>query len=134
MTTKKNKSQESKASPPPLEQEYDSLFNQGVGFLSRFQRFTWDFFGVILLALALITLIALLFPQWSGGFLIVLWRSELRQVFGYGAILVAIAAGATGVLMLRLRYQQQRFSGDPIRKPSPNVNWGRVISLEIAAF
>ena len=115
-------------------QEYDSVLHQGVGFLARFQRFTWDFLGVLLLALTLITLIALFVPQWSGGFLITLWRTKLREVFGYGAILVAVATGSAGILLLRLRYYQLRSTGDSLNSSAPHVRWGRIIALEMAAF
>lgn len=134
MSTQKGKSESSSPRQPALEREYDSMLHQGVGFLARFQRFTWDFLGVLLVALALITLIALFFPQWSGGFLITLWRTRLRQGFGYGAILVAIAFGAAGIILLRLRYQQLRSSAEIGVAPSYTVRWGRVIAFEIAGF
>jgi len=116
------------------QREYDSLFDQGVGLLSRFQRFTWDFCGVLLLAVSLITLIALFLPQLSGGFLITLWRTKLREAFGYGAVLVAIATGAAGVLMLRLRYHQLRPTTDPRAGTTFNIRWERIIALEMASF
>lgn len=134
MTAKKGRSTSSPADQPAMGQEYDSVLHQGISFLARFQRFTWDFLGVLLLALTLITLIALFVPQWSGGFLITLWRTKLREAFGYGAILVAVATGSAGILLLRLRYYQLRASGDTLSSSAPHVRWGRIITLEMAAF
>jgi len=62
---KLSNTRDSKLAP---QREYDSLFDQGVGLLSRFQRFTWDFSGVLLLAVSLITLIALFLPSFQAVF------------------------------------------------------------------
>ena len=70
------KSKRSQVKEPPTPREYDDLVDRGVGFLARFQRFTYDFIGVFLLAFALITLIALYLPQLSGGTLITFWRNS----------------------------------------------------------
>ena len=80
MTSKKRKASLTKQ--PATDREYAGIIHQGVGFLARFQRFTWDFIGVFLLAFALITLIALFLPELSGGTLIILWRSFVRHAFG----------------------------------------------------
>jgi S-DNA-T family DNA segregation ATPase FtsK/SpoIIIE len=119
---------------PPTTTEYDDTIHEGVGFLGRFQRFTYDFIGVFLLAFALITLIALFLPQLSEGTLITLWRNLVRHAFGYGAILVVIAAAAAGVMVLRLRSSQPGANDKPRVAYTPDVPWGRVIALEVAAF
>src|SRR4030065_2247321 len=106
MTSKKGKVSRNKVRQPAPVQEYDNIIDEGVGFLSRFQRFTWDFLGVFLLASALITLIALILPELAGGMLITLWRDFIRHAFGYGAILVVIATAVGGLLVFRMRSQQ----------------------------
>ncbi len=134
MTTNKGTVTKSPKNQPATDQEYESLINQGVGLMSRFQRFTLDFIGVSLLAFALITLIALLVPDLSGGILITLWRNFIREAFGYGAILVVIASTIAGILVLRLRSYQLRLAIGGQAPPSFIIQWGRIISLEMAAF
>ena len=132
MTSKKNKASMTKQ--PATDREYAGIIHQGVGFLARFQRFTWDFIGVFLLAFALITLIALFLPELSGGTLIILWRSFVRHAFGYGGILVAIASIGAGLMVLRIHAYQSSASGEAVGAPSKNVQWGRIIALELAGF
>lgn len=134
MTINKGKGTHSRKTQPATSQEYDNILHQGVGFLARFQRFTYDFLGVLLMASALITLISLILPELAGGTLINLWRSFIRHAFGYGAILVVIASTVAGLLVLRMRSYQLGISGNPQAASSPNVRWGRIIALEMAAF
>jgi S-DNA-T family DNA segregation ATPase FtsK/SpoIIIE len=132
MTPKKDEG--AKFKEPPPSSEYDNILHEGVGFLARFQRFTYDFIGIFILAFALITLIALFVPQLSEGTLITLWRNLVRHAFGYGAILVVFAAAAVGIMVLRLRSSQPGLNGEPRPDPNRKVPWGRVIALEVAAF
>ena len=134
MTTKKDKDSNNQAELPPTDQEYESILDQGVGFLARFRRFTWDFVGVFLLALALITLIALILPELTGGIVITLWRNFIRHYFGYGAILVVVATAVVGLMVLRMRSHQLHLSGPGLAVSTPKIHWGRIIALEIAAF
>jgi S-DNA-T family DNA segregation ATPase FtsK/SpoIIIE len=108
------------ATPPPQPQErLEGL----VRLLTRFQRFAWDIGGVFCLALALMTLLALLTPRLTGR-LLDWWASFLRVWFGWGAYWTILALGTGGVWMLRRR-------GGPERSRPP---WGRVLMLEGAAF
>jgi S-DNA-T family DNA segregation ATPase FtsK/SpoIIIE len=132
MTSKKSKASMTKQ--PATDREYAGIIHQGVGFLARFQRFTWDFIGVFLLAFALITLVALFLPELSGGALIILWRNFIRHAFGYGGILVAIASIAAGLLVLHVHSTPSRSSGEATGSPSKKVQWGRIIALELAGF
>jgi len=134
MATKKGKVSSSQVKQPSKDQEYDNLIHQGVGFLTRFQRFALDFLGVLLLASALLTLIALTMPKLTGGTLITLWRNFILHAFGYGAILVVVASTVAGLLVLRARSDQLKLSADPQLTPSPTVNWARIFALEVAAF
>ncbi len=128
------KSKRSHVNETPTTREFDGLVDQGIGFLARFQRFTYDFIGVFLLAFALISLIALYLPQLSGGTLITLWRNIVRHAFGYGAFLVVIAAMAVGIMVLRLRAIKPGVNGELNTPPANRIPWGRVIALEVAAF
>ena len=67
------------ANHSPHDQEYDHIVQQGVGIIARFQRFGMDFLGVLLLAFALLTLLALTLPELTGGTLVILWRNFIHQ-------------------------------------------------------
>ncbi len=61
----------------------------------RLQR---EILGLLLLALAVVTLLSLLSGTTAGlGFQ---WRAAVRQLFGYGGFLLPIGLGAVGVLIL----------------------------------
>jgi S-DNA-T family DNA segregation ATPase FtsK/SpoIIIE len=113
---------------------YDSIFQRGIGFLTRFQRFTSDFIGIFLLALALMTLIALYFPELAQGSLITFWRNLVLHGFGYGAILLVIGGLLAGLMVLRQGAYKPGVNGKPEAQPGRRVHWGRIIALELAAF
>ena len=89
----------------------------------RFERFAWDVGGVTLLAIAVMTLLALLLPQLAGGKLLVWWTGFLRRWFGWGSLFIVMVAGVLGLVMLRRRMDNL-----------PIVRWRRVFALEGAAF
>ena len=89
--------------------------------VSPFQRFAWDAGGVLFLALALMTFLALF--DLTGGVMLTWWAGFLRRWLGLGSLVVVAAAGITGLLLLRWR------SGNPIQ-----VLWGRILALEVAVF
>ena len=89
--------------------------------ITNFQRFAWDIGGVLALAFALMTLLALF--DLTGGALLTWWTNVLRSWLGWGSLGIALAIGISGLLMLR----QGR--GDP-----REIRWGRVLALETAAF
>jgi DNA segregation ATPase FtsK/SpoIIIE, S-DNA-T family len=102
-----------------------ALVDGAYNLLSRFQRFAWDFAGISMIALSLLTLLALpreLTPAFGGRFLS-LWSAFLRGWLGYGSLFFVLFAAGAGVLMLYRR------KGDP-----PQVSWFRVIALEFAGF
>ena len=134
MTRKKAKVTDNPVRKPATDQKYDNIVDQGVGFLTRFQRFTYDFLGVILLATALITLIALVLPDLAGGIVIIIWRSLIRQAFGYGAILVVVASTLAGLLLLRMRSHQTGHFGETQGTSTPRVPWVKIMALEMAGF
>jgi len=89
----------------------------------RFERFAWDVGGVALLAIAVMTLLALLVPQLAGGKLVVWWTSLLLRWFGWGSFFIVIVLGTLGLVMLRRRMDDLSV-----------VRWRRVFALEGAAF
>jgi S-DNA-T family DNA segregation ATPase FtsK/SpoIIIE len=88
----------------------------------RFRRFTWDIAGVLALAFALMTLLALVKPSLTSG-LLVWWVSLLKTWFGWGSLWLVAWLAFAGLLMLR--YQSSRWQGFP---------WRQVFALELAAF
>ncbi len=132
MTAKKSSSSQTKASDK--DRIYDGIFHQGMGFLSRFQRFTWDFIGIFLLALSVLTLIALYLPSLSTGTLINIWRTLILDGFGFGSILVVLACAAAGIMVFRLHPAQDLKQGDTRSSAAKKFRWGQVIALELAGF
>lgn len=89
----------------------------------RFERFAWDLGGVSLLAVSVMTLLALVLPELADGKLLLWWSGFLRHWFGWGSLLVVMATGVLGLMMLRRRMEN-----------APEVRWHRVFTLEIASF
>jgi S-DNA-T family DNA segregation ATPase FtsK/SpoIIIE len=87
-------------------------------FNLHFGRFLRDTIGVLLLALALMSVLAL----WNAtqGFLLTPWATLLSIWFGWGSYLVIFGVGYGGFILLR-------------RKDNP-FGWGRLIALELASF
>jgi len=86
-------------------------------------RFAWDLGGVFLLAIAVMTLLALMLPQLSQGVL-KWWTDNLLLLFGWGSVWVISAAGISGFWMLRRRFMS--LAGE--------IPWGRILALELTAF
>lgn len=95
----------------------------GLRLLARFRRFLGDIGGVALLAFAFMSLIALLFPNLSGGAL-KWWVGALETWFGWGWTWVLSALTVIGLWML--------FHQETGRLP--RVHWAKVLALELAAL
>lgn len=91
--------------------------------LTRYQRFAWDVGGVLLLALALMSLLAIILPEITSGVLLSWWANFLATWFGWGAVWIVLAIAVGGLVMLR------HSSANPVK-----FRWGRVIAFEMAAF
>ncbi|HET6821944.1 MAG TPA: DNA translocase FtsK 4TM domain-containing protein [Anaerolineales bacterium] len=87
------------------------------GFDQHFGRFVRDTAGVLLIAAALMTLLAL--RSYTQGILLTPWADWLLLWFGWGAYLVVILMAYAGYAFLR--------------RSSTPLPWGRLFSLEIAA-
>jgi len=87
-------------------------------FNLHFGRFLRDTIGILLLALALMSALAL----WDAtqGFLLSPWANLLKVWFGWGSYLVIFGIGYGGFILLR-------------RKDNP-FGWSRLIALELASF
>ncbi|MFZ5905110.1 MAG: DNA translocase FtsK [Chloroflexota bacterium] len=87
-------------------------------FNLHFGRFARDAAGVVLVALAVMSLLAL----WNvtGGFLLTPWAASLRLWFGWGAYLMVAAIGLGGLFLLR--------------REAGSFSWGRLVALELASL
>lgn len=119
-TPKSETSQPQSHLQPPAQ----GLFAQ---LLGRLQRFLWDVAGVMVLAFALMTFLALALPELTRGVLLTWWARFLWVWFGWGSLWIVLAIGATGVLILRQHYARPSSSG-------VKIPWGRVFALEAAAL
>ena len=97
---------------------HDDWLDRFARFNQHFGRFIREAFGVLLIASALMSFLAL--GRYTGGALLMPWASLLSLWFGWGSYLVVIAIGYVGVAILR----SGRFS----------IGWARLFALEIAAF
>lgn len=119
--TRKYSQQVNRSKPELADDEPRSALDTFFRFLTNFDRFSWDLGGVACLAVALMTLLALL--KLTGGIVLTWWASILRLWFGWGSFLFVLIAGLVGVAMLRRR-----------GNASMKIPWGRVLVLEMAAF
>ncbi len=96
----------------------DDWLDRVARFNQHFGRFARDAFGVVLIAIALMTFLAL--AGFTEGVLLTPLVDRLSLWFGWGAYLIAIAIGYSGYAFLRHN-----------TTPLP---WGRLFALELAAF
>ena len=115
--------QKKTATKPTPEPQEGSTSDRIIKIWLRFERFAWDAAGIFLIALSLMTLIALLVPSLAQGALLMGWTDLLRRWFGWGSLMIVAVLGVAGLMLLRRRM------GD-----LPEVRWGRVFALEGAAF
>ena len=96
----------------------DDWLDRVARFNQHFGRFVRDTLGVVLIAVALMTLLAL--RGYTEGVLLTPWAELLSLWFGWGAYLFVIAIAFSGYAFLR--------------RSSLPLPWGRLFALEIAAF
>jgi S-DNA-T family DNA segregation ATPase FtsK/SpoIIIE len=96
----------------------DDWLDRFASFNQHFGRFIRDALGVLFIAVALITLLAL--RGYTAGVLLTPWTNLLLVWFGWGAYLIVIAIGYIGYAFLR-------------RSTTP-LPWGRLFALEVVAF
>ena len=96
----------------------DDWLDRLAHFNEHFGRFVRDALGVLLIAGAVMSFLAL--GGYTGGALLTPWSNLLSLQFGWGAYLVAIAIGYVGFALLR--------------RDKLAIGWGRLFALELAAF
>jgi len=97
---------------------HDGWLDRLARFNQHFGRFVRDALGVVLIAFALMSLLAL--GNYTEGALLSPWADILALWFGWGAYLVVIAIGYSGFTLLR--------------RAGTALPWGRLFALELAAF
>jgi len=96
----------------------DQWLDRLAQFNRHFGRFVRDALGVILIAFALMSFLAL--ANFTEGILLSPWADALGLWFGWGAYLVVVAIGYVG-------FSLARRTGTPL-------SWTRIFALEIASF
>ncbi len=86
-------------SPPPPSEPRNDWLDRWTDFNLHFGRFMRDAFGVVMLALAAMSLLAVW--GWTGGLVLTPWSTALRTWFGWGSILVIAGIAAGGIYLLR---------------------------------
>jgi S-DNA-T family DNA segregation ATPase FtsK/SpoIIIE len=87
-------------------------------FNQHFGRFVRDSLGILLIAVALMSFLAL--RSYTKGILLTPWASLLSLWFGWGSYLIIIAISYAGLSLLL--------------RDKASLAWGRVFALELAAF
>jgi DNA segregation ATPase FtsK/SpoIIIE, S-DNA-T family len=115
----------------PSSEQAKAVMDSLLRFITRFERFWADIAGIVVLALAGMTLLALLAPSITRGFLLRGWANLLLKAFGLGSVWVAAGGVALGIWLLLRR----RRESDVLEDHEPlEINWGRVVAVEAAAF
>jgi len=96
----------------------DDWLDRVARFNEHFGRFARDASGVVLLAVALMTLLAL--RGYTDGLFVTPWAEALALWFGWGSYLVVLTIGYAGYALLR--------------HSSTPLPWGRLFALELAAL
>ncbi len=101
-----------------------------------FKRYYDDILGLFCLALALMTLFGILFPDRTGGVL-EYWIEFLRRYLGYGSFWIIIALTALGYWLISRRQFKESpdlKQLDTVPQKPKKIPWGRIFALEIAAI
>jgi S-DNA-T family DNA segregation ATPase FtsK/SpoIIIE len=112
--------------PHNIKDILDTLAEKGKSFQrigDRLKNYGWDIGGILLIALAVMILIAAVFPALVAGSALSRWTRILQLGLGWGGLLAIASAIFLGISMLK----QQ--AGEPL-----TVNWVRVFALEGAVF
>ena len=96
----------------------DDWLDRLARFNEHFGRFVRDALGVLLIAAALMSILAL--GGYTKGALLTPWSDLLSEQFGWGSYLVVLAIGYVGFALLR--------------RDSLAIGWGRLFALELAAL
>ncbi|MBN1230338.1 MAG: hypothetical protein JXA19_00580 [Anaerolineales bacterium] len=115
--------------PPQEEVENNSQewLEHGLTLLSKYNRFLWDFLGLFLISLALITFLALVginTGAWQKGRWVIAWVTFLQSLSGFWGVLIFITTLTfIGILFL-----------NPKRELIWGKLWGKVLVLEVTGF
>ncbi len=104
--------------PEPASERQPDWLDRLAGVRQHFGRFAGDIAGVLLLAFAVMTFLAL--PGYTGGVLLTLWAGFLSLWLGWGAYLAVLWLGYGGVSLLR--------RGEGL------LTWAQLFALEIASL
>ncbi len=118
----RKKNSRSSSAPPPESDTVSPSFMEVLGRIwLRFERYSWDVLGVVLLALSALTALALL--NLSQGTFISPWGAFLKHWTGAGSYAIIFLTAFLGIAALR--HQPERAS---------RLDLGRVLALEFMTF
>ncbi len=104
-----------------------TIFSSGAGLVLRvwlrFERFAGDIAGVLVIAIALMTLMGILAPELASGSLLTAWVGLLKRWLGWGSIFIVLATSSIGLFLLRRRAEEMH-----------SIRWGRIFAVEGMAF
>lgn len=99
------------------------LWFENLNISARLSRVIWDTAGVLLIAVAFMTLLAMFYPS-KNGVLLTWWIHVLRLWFGWGTVWISLVFLAIGIWVLLYKGRSKQFQ----------IKWGRVLAFEIAAL
>ncbi len=118
----RKKKSPSSSAPPPESDTVSPSFMEVLGRIwLRFERYSWDVLGIVLLALSALTALALL--NLSQGTFISPWGAFLKHWTGAGSYAIIFLTAFLGIAALR--HQPERAS---------RLDLGRVLALEFMTF
>ena len=121
VTKKKTSQSKDMVKKPEQEGISSPWFEKLITFILKFQRFTKDIAGILLLVFSSLTLLSLI--GLTSGAWLTPWAEWLRKWFGVGGIFLVLGLGVGGLFLLRKQ-------GDEFTAK----DWGRIIWLEVSAF
>ena len=119
--TKRYPKEASQPKPPQQADSSSPITDASIRIFDGVQSHLWDIGGVVFLSIGLITLLALL--DVTSGVLVNWWAGLLQRWFGWGSFLLVPMILAIGIVLLIQRSTTLE-----------NISWGRILSLEMAAF
>lgn len=118
---KNNKPKTTKIPTATPEIKTFSIWEQLGNLLLKFERFSWDLLGIVLIAFSLVTLLAL--AGWTAGSFISPWGDLLRTGLGWGSFPFILMVGGLGIWVMRRHMDA-----------TSQLHLGQVLSMEGLIF
>ncbi len=120
-SSKNSPDHSSKSEHSPIEDQSSSAWEQMGRLLLRFERFSGDLAGILLISFSLVTFLALV--GWTQGSFVSPWGDFLKAGLGWGSYPFAAMIGGLGIWLLLRRFEQQA-----------RLNLSQILALEGLVF